>query len=77
MVNQKRLAGICARNVLYFGADREKEVGAVAATGERMEWCLRHDQRSLERMANQTLACAYYGTNRALTSSQAHPMIDT
>jgi hypothetical protein len=36
-----------------------------------------HDQRSLERMANQTLACAYYGANRALTSSQAHPMIDT
>lgn len=25
MVNQKRLASICARSVSYFGADRERE----------------------------------------------------
>jgi hypothetical protein len=81
LVNQKRLAGICARNVLYFGADRkrEKEVGAVAATGECMEWCLQsRPEISGEDGSETRLSHApTTGTDRALTSSQAHPMIDT
>lgn len=90
MVNQERLAGICARNVLYFGADRERErdwgscrhwraYGVVSWAPRSCEHSLQSRPEISEEDGPETRLshAPTTGTNRALTSSQAHPMIGT
>lgn len=73
MVNQKRLAGICARNVLYFGAGRESKrlgqlpplenvwSGVVGAKKLRAQSPVTTGDLQRGWSRNQALACAHYG----------------